>query len=74
MVYEYTFANATVHVQPKSSDRDLDLLRLRASQKHQSVLSLLLTCQTMRREATPVFNGSVIFESTPYYNRMAAVY
>jgi hypothetical protein len=74
MVYEYAFTNASVHVQPKSSDPDLYLLRLRKAQKHQPVISLLMACHPIRKEASPIFNDYVIFDLTLYYNCMAAVY
>jgi hypothetical protein len=74
MVYEYTFANASVHVQPQSSDPDLYLLRLRKAQKHQPVVSLLMTCHLIRNEASPIFNDHVMFDLTLYYNCIAAVY
>ena len=74
MIYEYTFANATVHVQPRSSYQGLYLLQTRAAQQHQSVVALLMTCHLMRKEATSVFKNSVVFDLTPYYNCMAAVY
>ncbi|KAF1839216.1 hypothetical protein BDW02DRAFT_626487 [Decorospora gaudefroyi] len=74
MIYEYTFADGTVHVQPKSTDTDLYLLRLRGDQKHQAIRSLLMACRIIREEATPVFNECVIFDFTTYHNSMAAVY
>jgi hypothetical protein len=74
IIYEYTFVNETVHVQPKSSDQYLYLLRLRGGQKHQPAISLLMTCNLIRREARPIFNDRVTFDLTPYYNCMAAVY
>jgi hypothetical protein len=74
MIYEYTFANATVHVQPNSNDQDIYLLRLRGAQKCQPVIALLVTCHLIRKEASPVFNEFVVFDLTPYYNCMAAVY
>jgi hypothetical protein len=71
MIYEYAFANEYVHVQPKSSDQDL---RLRGARRHQTVISLLMTCHLIRKEATSVFNDFVTYDLTPYYNCMAAVY
>jgi hypothetical protein len=71
MIYEYVFANESVHVQPKSSNQDL---RLRGARTHQTVISLLMTCHLIRKEATSVFNDFVTYDLTPYYNCMAAVY
>jgi hypothetical protein len=53
MIYEYVFANESVHVQPKSSNQDLRLLRLQGRQKHQTVISLLTTCHLIRKEPAP---------------------
>ncbi|EDU47137.1 predicted protein [Pyrenophora tritici-repentis Pt-1C-BFP] len=74
MIYEYAFANEIVHVQPKSTDPIADLYtpRTPGAQKYQSVISLLMTCRTIRKEASSIFNGLVTFDLTHYYNCMAA--
>ncbi|KAI1533183.1 hypothetical protein PtrSN002B_010408, partial [Pyrenophora tritici-repentis] len=76
MIYEYAFANEIVHVQPKSTDPIADLYtpRTPGAQKYQSVISLLMTCRTIRKEASSIFNGLVTFDLTHYYNCMAAAY
>jgi hypothetical protein len=77
IIYEYTFANQTVHVIPKAAADPVGnthLLRLPGPRKYQHVASLLLTCRKTRKEATPTFNALVIFDLTPYYNCMAAAY
>lgn len=76
MIYEYTFANQTVHIHPKAADPvgNLYLLRRHGPRKYQPVASLLMTCRLIRNEAAPTFNALVIFDLTPYYNCMAAAY
>ncbi|KAK1908430.1 hypothetical protein P3342_009279 [Pyrenophora teres f. teres] len=76
MIYEYTFANEIVHVQPKSTDPIADLYtpRIPGAQRYQSVISLLMTCRLIRKEASSIFNGLVTFDLTHYYNCMAAAY
>jgi hypothetical protein len=74
MIYEYAFANESVHVQPKFRDEDLRLLRLQGRQKHQPVISLLMTCHLIQKEATLVFNDFVTYDLTPYHKCMVAVY
>jgi hypothetical protein len=76
MIYEHTFTNKTIHVQPKSTDPlgGSCLLRRHGVPKYQQVISLLMTCRHIREEATPTFNELVTFDLTLYYNCMAAAY
>ena len=76
MIYEFTFANETVHVHPKSADPvgHSYLLQLHRPRKYQHVASLLIACRKTRKEAWSTFNSLVIFDLTPYYNCMAATY
>ncbi|XP_014557013.1 hypothetical protein COCVIDRAFT_37539 [Bipolaris victoriae FI3] len=76
IIYEHTFTHQTIHVRPKSysSLGTEPPLQSHSAQKYRSVISLLLTCKTTRKEATPTFNALVTFDLTAYYDCMAAVY
>ncbi|EUC50080.1 hypothetical protein COCMIDRAFT_82978, partial [Bipolaris oryzae ATCC 44560] len=76
LIYEHTFTHQIIHVHPKAFSclGTQSPLRPHGTRTYQSVISLLVTCKTTRKEATSIFNALVTFDLTPYYNCMAAAY